>query len=229
MYNLMKAILIGLFLFTFLNSNKCSEEKSQLPIIDSVKTEKPVINSEQQRIDSLRSIKEKEYLARQEQIVQEKVKTEIILKEKNLSKETLLGFLPEKIDGFVGLPHMTGKTQDDDTSFTVFVKKQFKEVSGRKSVMFDLFDYGRGNKIPNEIIYEIVPGDLDAPATSYSNKYAGGFSYWLDQKAYGHLEVLVNKRFVLIIRLNGFNRDDKLFDKFINLVKLNSLYNSAKK
>jgi hypothetical protein len=122
---------------------------------------------------------------------------------------------------------MTGKTQETDTTFTVYVKKQFKS-NQRKTLMFDIYDYGKGNPVPNKMIYDVPPQDLDAPAYPIQLPEAKGFFYWLDKRIYGHIEVIVANRFVVIVRLNGFNRDDKLLENYLKLVKLKDLISKAK-
>ncbi len=220
----LKNIVVLLLSSFILISNKCSEDNDIILDNDSTISIK---NNGNENIDSIRSIKEQEYLKN----LEEKSKKQELAEQylvKNLTKDDLKSALPKSISGFNALPTITGKTQETDTSFTIYVKQQFKS-NQNKTIMFDIYDYGKGNIIPNKIIYDIPPQDLDAPSYPIQLSNAKGYFYWLEQKVYGHIEVLVENRFVIIVRLNGFNRDDKLLENYLKLVKIKDLISKTKK
>ncbi|MBX3043685.1 MAG: hypothetical protein KIT33_02765 [Candidatus Kapabacteria bacterium] len=221
----LKISKIILFLFSLFVIS-CQDSKIDEPIeIISEVQDHTAIKSD--NIDSLRKLKEVEYLERQETQTKKAEIIEQVSKEKNLTKEVLLTFLPDKLTGFNQLPSNTGKTIENDTTITVFAKRQFKDDKGRV-IIFDLFDYGKGNSVLNSKIYEMVPTDLDAPAYSVELPNAKGFFYWLDQRAYGHIEVLIEKRFVLMVRLSGFNRDDEMLHNYLKIIDINKIIKSSK-
>ena len=219
-------VLFLFFISTVLFTISCTQEK-----IEPVKSEKNAdtvvqSNYDSNNIDSVRKVKEDEYLKNLE--IKEKKKTAVVAvsKQKNLSKEVLLGFIPEQFDGFEQLPPMTGKMIENDTAVTVYVRRQFKGKN--RTLLFDIFDYGRGNPVTNAQMYEMVPTDLDAPAYPVELPGAKGFFYWLEQKVYGHIEVIADKRFIVKVRLNGFNRDDKLLKEYLNKINIKSLIKTGK-
>lgn len=213
-------ISIGLFTIS------CTQEK--IEPLNSEKIAETVINSnnDSTNMDSVRIAKENEYFKNQELKEKKKVVLNTISKEKNLSKDVLLGFIPEQFDGFEQLPPMTGKMIENDTATTVYVRRQFKGKN--RTLLFDIFDYGRGNPVMNAKMYEMVPTDLDAPAYPVELPGAKGYFYWLEQKVYGHIEVIADKRFVVKVRLNGFNRDDKLLKEYLNKINIKSLIKFGK-
>jgi len=219
-------VLFLFFISTVLFTISCTQEK-----IEPFKSEKipdTIVkrNHDSNNIDSVRKVKEDEYLKNLE--IKEKKKTAVVAvsKQKNLTKEVLLGFIPEQFDGFEQLPPMTGKMIENDTAVTVYVRRQFKGKN--RTLLFDIFDYGRGNPVTNAQMYEMVPTDLDAPAYPVELPGAKGFFYWLEQKVYGHIEVIADKRFIVKVRLNGFNRDDKLLKEYLNKINIKSLIKTGK-
>lgn len=200
---------------------------------DSTQVIESISNSETlestKNIDSIRLLKEQEYLANQKLKEEKKVILDKVAKEKNLSKDKLLEFLPKNIDGFKELPSATGKTIESDDAITIFARKQFLDSKGKRSILFDIFDYGRGNPVLNAHIYENKPDDLDATVTDYKIPNAKGFYYWLNQKAYGHIEVLADSRFVVMVRLTGFEKNDDILKSYISMIDINNLIQSGKR
>ncbi len=133
----------------------------------------------------------------------------------NLKPEELAEFLPKSINGFETLPNSLGTQSTDDGKLFTFAKGQFSN-SQRQSVIVDIFDYGKGNDIPNIKIYDEPPADLDSPVKKFQNEYSKGF--WLIDKKlkYSRLEVLVGNRFVVIVR---FNRPSDNNEEILNILK----------
>jgi hypothetical protein len=206
----------------------CIEDKPKEPLLVDTLQKLPD-NSEIQsdNIDTLRAAKEAEYLANLKLREKKQEVFEKVAKEKNLSKEALIEFLPVALDGFKALPSSTGRTIENDSAITISARKQFIDDK-RRTILFDIFDYGRGNRVLNSHIYEKVPEDLDAPAYPYEQPNAKGFYYWLDQRFYGHIEVLADNRFVIMVRTNGIERDDKTLENYIKKINITKLIKSGK-
>jgi len=224
-------ILYPILLCFFFSVTSCNNDSNTEPIvIDSVSNingQAKLSDTSKNSIDSKRIAKEEEYLKNLELKKQKSKVIELVAKEKNLTKDELKAFLPENLQGFDQIPASAGKTVENDTAVTIYVRKQFRDVKNKRTILFDIFDYGRGNKVLNSHIYEKVPDDLDAPAYPYKTSDAKGFFYWLEEKVYGHIEVLVDNRFVVMIRLNGFSRDDKSLEKYLNMINIKSLIKKA--
>ena len=236
-------VLVLMFFVSGFLFISCIEDKPKEPLLvdtvqklpESIKIETDInkiksdeIKIKSNNIDSLRAVKEAEYLANLKLKEKKQEVYEEVAKEKNLSKEAMIEFLPVSLEGFKSLPPSTGRTVENDTSITISVRKQFIDDK-RRTVLFDIFDYGRGNRVLNSQIYEKVPEDLDAPAYPIVLPNAKGFYYWLDQKFYGHIEVLADKRFVIMVRTNGFERNDKTLENYIKKINITKLINSGKK
>lgn len=137
----------------------------------------------------------------------------------NFSPEKLKEFLPKQIKGFETLPNSIGTQSNEDGSLFTFAKAQFQSID-RQTIVVDIFDYGRNGKVPKIENYSTPPTDLDFPAIKYEDNYSKGFIN-IDQKLdYGRLEVLINDRFVVIVRLN---KNIKVKDQLIEIYKNISL------
>ncbi len=226
---MVKKFYILLFLLIGLSCYSCTEDKNDVVIMqDSINIQSDGNNKVSDKLDSARAIKEDNYLKNLEVKEKKKVKVEELNKEKNLPKEELAGFLPDTIAGFKQLPVSTGKTIESDNAITIYARKQFKDVN-KRSILFDIFDYGKGNAVLNANIYETIPGDLDATANRYKTEDVKGFYYWLDQKPYGHIEVIVDNRFVIMVRLTGFKRDEEILKEFLNKINIKNIILSGKR
>ncbi|MFA5512253.1 MAG: hypothetical protein WC313_07365 [Candidatus Kapaibacterium sp.] len=210
-------LMILFFSLAFIIS--CENEKSD-ELIESSDT----LVSEQISIHNDTSLtqKEAEYLQSLEKKEEVKERYQQIIKEKNLTKEQLLEFLPASINGFQSLPHTTGKSYENDSAVTISVRRQFKNDK-RQTLVFDLFDYGNGNPIPHKLRFEVLPTDLDGVTFPIEMDGSKGYYYWVDNKNYGHIEVIAADRFVIIIRINGFEPDNDLIENFLKQVNIKSL------
>lgn len=220
-------LLVTAFLLFTLTS--CKEENTEDPFVTEAKKKLPnnnIIKSD--NIDSLLEVKQEEYLAGLEEKEKKSATYDQIVKEKNLSKDVLDSFLPKKISGFIEIPASGGRRIEDDEAITTFARKQFRDTS-KKVLIFDIFDYGKGNPVMNAHIYDSVPDDLDEPAYPVKLPNAKGYYYWLEGKRYGHIEVLADNRFVIIVRINGFERDDNILFDYLKLININSIIKSGKK
>ncbi|HRP01812.1 MAG TPA: hypothetical protein PLE30_04100 [Candidatus Kapabacteria bacterium] len=140
----------------------------------------------------------------------------------NLTPEELISFLPNEIEGYEKLPNSMGTQSNDDGKLYTFVKGQYQSQS-RQTIVIDIFDYGKGNEIPDKAIYTNPPKDLDSPATKYKDDFSEGFII-LDKKLdYGRAEVLIHDRFVVVVRLNRNIQNDKQLIHILKLVKLEKL------
>ncbi len=143
----------------------------------------------------------------------------------NFTPEELKEFLPTKIDNFETLPNSIGTQSNDDGRLSTFAKAQFQN-NERQTIIVDIFDFGKDGEVPDIENYSNPPKDLDAPSHKYVDEFASGFIN-IDKKLdYGRLEVLINNRFVVVVRLNRNIKDNKqLIDiyKKINLDKIKSI------
>jgi len=207
----------------------CIEDKPKEPVlVDTIQNLPDNSKIQSDNIDSLRAAKEAEYLANLALKEKKQEVFEKVAKEKNLSKEAMIEFLPLSLEGFKALPPSTGRSVENDSAITISVRKQFIDDK-RRTILFDIFDYGRGNRVLNSSIYEKVPEDLDAPAYPIELPNAKGFFYWLDQRFYGHIEVLADNRFVIMVRTNGIERDDKTLENYLKKINITKLIKSGKK
>lgn len=226
---MIKKFYILLFLLIGLSCYSCTEDKTDVVTMqDSINIQSDDNNNVSDNLDSVRAIKEDNYLKNLEVKEEKKVKAEELSKEKNLSKEELVGFLPDTIAGFKQLPVSTGKTIESDNAITIYARKQFKDAN-KRTMLFDIFDYGKGNAVLNAHIYETIPNDLDATVNRYVTENAKGFYYWLDQKSYGHIEVIIDNRFVIMIRLTGFKRDEEILKELLNKINIKNIIISGKR
>lgn len=218
-----------LFLFIVFSIFSCTDDKSDVIILqDSINNQSNENNVVTDNIDTILRTKEKEYLKNLDIKEKKKLEIEKASQEINLSKKELLDFLPETLEGFKQLPASTGKTIENNNALTIYARKQFIDDK-KRSILFDIFDYGRGNPVNNSVIYDSNPKDLDATATPYITDDVKGFFYWLNQKSYGHFEVMIDNRFVVMIRLSGFKHDDETLKEYISMINIKNLILSGKR
>lgn len=191
-----------LFLFIFINLISCNESnKNKAEKIDSVQLTK-------QELEYLKKMEEK--------------KNQVYDFSNNLKPEEILEFLPKNISGFETLPNTMGTQSDDSGKLYTFAKGQYSN-DNKQSIIIDIFDYGRGNEPPNKKIYDFPPDDLEAVATKFTSKYAKGFYLYDEKLNYSRLEVLVNNRFVVIVRFNRPNGNPEFVKEILNKVNLKKL------
>ncbi len=187
--------------FLIFNFIACNQNKNQVDKIDSIQL----------------SQKELEYLKKMEE-----KKNQYYDYSNNLTPEEIIEFLPKSLSGFETLPNTMGTQVDQSGKIYTFAKGQYTNEN-KQSIVIDIFDYGRGNEPPNKEIYDNPPDDLEAPAIKFSNKYSKGF-YLYDQKLnYSRLDVLVNNRFVVIVRFNRPNENPEYVKDVLNKVNLRKL------
>ena len=193
---------VFLFLFIIINLISCKESnKNKAEKIDSVQLTK-------QELEYIKKMEEK--------------KNQVYDFSNNLKPEEILEFLPKNIIGFETLPNTMGTQSDDSGKLYTFAKGQYSNEN-KQSIIIDIFDYGRGNEPPNKKIYDLPPDDLEAITTKYTNKYAKGFYLYDEKLNYARLEVMVNNRFVVIVRFNRPNGNPEFVKEIINKVNLKKL------
>jgi hypothetical protein len=205
-YKLIKFI----FLLTFILVS-CNDKQ----IIKKADSEPTPLSSR----DSALTRKEKEYLEKQKES-----SNRVINYDNNLKPEQLSKFLPGIINGFETLPVSTGTMDDENNKLITYVKAQFE--TKHSSVIIDIMDYGKNAVIPNIANYNNPPQDLDADVEKIVIESAKGFLLWDVKNKFGRLEVLLQNRFIVIVRYNNPGNDKNILKKIYKFIKINELVKS---
>lgn len=184
-------------------------------------------NNSKQTLDSLEKIKQKEkkLIEKQNEYIREQAEKKDVPTDysNNLKPEYITSFFTKKIPNYETLPFAKGKQTIEDNKIYTFAKAQY-EGNNRQSIILDIFDYGKGNIVPNKSVYDDIPS-LDGKTTKFKNKYGKGFIEINSKLDYGRLEILIKDRFVVTARLNRNVKDTtQLINllKYINLKKLSN-------
>jgi hypothetical protein len=169
--------------------------------------------------DSALAKKEKEYLAQQKEMENRKINFD-----NNIKPDELTKFLPVVINGFETLPISKGTFRDNKNELITYAKAQFN--SKEKSVIIDIMDYGKNAVIPNVENYENPPKDLDALTEKAVIESAKGFLLWDIKNKFGRLEVLLQNRFVVVVRYNNPGGDKNILKNIYKFIKINELVKS---
>lgn len=160
--------------------------------------------------------KEKEYLRKQEEL-----KKRVISYVNNIHQDKLSELIPKTIVGYEKLPGSSGKMVDDDGYVITNTKGEY--VSGKKSIIIDIFDYGRNPKIPNVEMYDNPPMDLEVPTVKVLHKGAKGFRYYDEKMKYMRVEVLLQNRYLIILRFNNPDVEKEQAMKYLDLINFENL------
>ena len=142
----------------------------------------------------------------------------------NFTPEELKKFLPKQITGFETLPNSIGTQSKEDGTLYTFAKAQFQNED-RQNIVIDLYDYGKGNEVPDKNNYFNPPKDLDVPSFKYTDDFSDGFINIDKNLDIGRLEVLVGDRFVIVVRINKNIKNDKQLIEIYKKVKIEKLIN----
>jgi hypothetical protein len=212
------------FCFLLISSCEKSELEREIPEnIDTLGKIENTIDSNSGIEITLSSIdtsklnpKEIEYLRKQEEL-----KKRVISYENNIHQDKLTEFIPKTIAGYEKLPGSSGKMVDDDGYVITTTKGEY--VSGKKSIIIDIFDYGRKPKILNVEMYDNPPMDLDVPTIKVLHKGAKGFRYYDEKMKFMRVEVLLQNRYVIIIRFNNPDVEKEHALKYLDLINFENL------
>lgn len=155
----------------------------------------------------------------------EKIKNNEYDYSKNYTPEELKKFLPNEIAGFERLPNSIGTQSKEDGTLYTFAKGQFQN-NERQNIVIDIFDYGAEQEVPDKNSYFNPPSDLDVPSKKFQDEFSDGFINIDKNLDQGRLEVLINNRFVVVVRINKNIKDVQQFIdiyKKVNIKKLKSV------
>ncbi len=167
------------------------------------------------------TLKEKQYLEKQKQR-----SGAINVIGKNITPERLLELLPASISGFEKLPGASGTILDNDGYAITTAKAEFK--GNKKSITFDIFDYGKKTNISHKAIYDVPPADLDGVTEKITYKNAKGFSNFDERFKQLRVELLLADRYVIVMRFT--NPEMELNDalKMFDLIDFNKIIQIGK-
>ncbi|PKL86759.1 MAG: hypothetical protein CVV22_01315 [Ignavibacteriae bacterium HGW-Ignavibacteriae-1] len=223
---MMTRIIYVFVLLSFLLLASCDESKIESEKLESIDTLSVIEN----KIDSnygteitvaaidtsVLTPKEKEYLKKQDE-----KKDRVISYENNIHQDKLTEFIPKSISGYEKLPGSSGRMVDNDGYVVTTTKGEY--VSGRKSIIIDIFDYGRKPKIHNVEIYDNPPTDLEVPTIKVEHRGAKGFRYYDERMRYMRVEVLLKNRYVIIFRFNRPDVEREQALQYLDLINFENL------
>jgi hypothetical protein len=160
--------------------------------------------------------KEKEYLRKQDE-----KKNRVISYENNIHQDKLTEFIPKSISGYEKLPGSSGRMVDNDGYVVTTTKGEY--VSGKKSIIIDIFDYGRKPRIHNVDIYDNPPTDLEVATIKVEHRGAKGFRYYDPNMKFMRVEVLLKNRYLIIMRFNNPDVEREQALNYLDLINFENL------
>jgi hypothetical protein len=145
----------------------------------------------------------------------------------NLSYDDMIPILPESIEGFEKFPVSTSTIRGRDGYRVTSVKGQFRGKE-RNTIIVDLYDYGVYGEIPFRPSY-YNPGQEDGyEIRKIEHEFGTGFIRNDPVENDASLNLLVNDRFVIIIRSDNNKNPGDLLVKILEMMDIQELKNKVK-